>query len=116
MSAKNILTRSLSNSPLGVKDAVQAHYDLIMEIQHLLADNRLQFKQLLDAGQPSGRPTETIPVTTPSHQVYWEEVLPASEIIIILHHSSPIVEGMDRIVHKEWHQQPLRDKIKKDNT
>ncbi len=116
MSAKNILTRSLSNSPLGVKDAVQANYDLIMEIQRLLADNRLQFKQLLDAGQPSGRPTETIPVTTPSYQVYWEEVLPASEIIIILHHSSPIVEGMDRIVHKEWHQQPLRDKIKMDNT
>jgi hypothetical protein len=37
VSQKRILTRALTKLPMGIKDTVQAHYDLIVEICHLLS-------------------------------------------------------------------------------
>jgi hypothetical protein len=48
---KKIPTRALSKSPLGLKDTVQAHYDLIVKIRYLLSQLDIPYSPIHTPGQ-----------------------------------------------------------------
>jgi hypothetical protein len=50
---KRIVSQVFTLPPLGIQDAVQAHYDIILETRHLLAEVLSRIKPIYVPGQSS---------------------------------------------------------------
>jgi hypothetical protein len=116
---KRILHRIFTQSPIGVKDTIQPHYDLILEIRRLLSLCKSCTKAIHVPGQsitvyPKRKSPSSINQLHP--EVEHQEVTLATQIITVHHDTKPIIEGLDRIVHHEHHQELLQSKLMKDNS
>jgi hypothetical protein len=104
---KRIILWVFTNSPIGLKDAVQANYDVILEIRRLLS--QCHYK--------------VIPVHNTSNQtsvISADGVSEADPIIVphtitILHRGNKILEGLECIMSHEHHFSVLQGKLMKDN-
>jgi hypothetical protein len=118
LSQKSIMHRIFTQTPIGVKDTVQPHYDLILEFCHLLLLCKSWTKAIHVPGQsitihPKGKyPSST---NQPLPIVEHQEVTLATQIITVHHAKEPIIEGLERIVHHEHHSDLLQSKLQKDN-
>jgi hypothetical protein len=118
VSQKRIMHRIFTQTPIGVKDTVQPHYDLILEICHLLSLCESRTKAIHVPGQSiTIHPKSKYPSSTnrPHPMVEHQEVTLATQIITVHHAREPIIEGLDRIVHHEHHRDLLQSKLQKDN-
>jgi hypothetical protein len=102
LSQKWIMCRIFTQTPIGVKDAVRPHYDLILEIHHLLSLCNSSTKAIHVPGQnitvhPKRKSPSSISQMHP--EVVHQEVTLATQIITVHHDAQPIIEGLDRIVH-----------------
>jgi hypothetical protein len=115
---KKILTRALSKSPLGLKDTVQAHYDLIVEIRYLLSQLDISYSPIHTPGQsghiqPHSQDSLPTTIGRPGSTENTEQLL--TNIITLHHNSVTIMEGLDRLVHHAIHKPALQEKLMKDN-
>jgi hypothetical protein len=92
---KRIISRFFSNSPVGLKDAVQANYDVILEIRRLLSQCQYTVIPVHNTSNqtpeiPTGVEPEIVPIDVP-------------HAITMIHRGNRIWEGLERIVSQERH-------------
>jgi hypothetical protein len=102
-----------------VKDTVQAHYDLKVEIRQLLSMLDIPFSPIHIPGQHSYHTTSIKETNTDQHsnpsntEDNIEQMLTH---VITIHHKGVIVtEGLDRVVNHNINKPALKEKLMKDN-
>jgi hypothetical protein len=118
VSQKKILTRVLTKSPLGIKDTVQVHYDLIVEIRHLLSLLDIPFSPIHIPGQRVNHSPSAHKTGEPQHSPLSNIGNDSEKIttnLITIHHGEVITEGLDREIHHDINKPVLKEKLQKDN-
>jgi ribonuclease HI len=120
------IRKSLKVGPIGIKDATQDEYDLILAIHHVNDSIKSEIKPLWTPGHPSpadprGEQIRNAqahalavkrlhqPLATPYDDAYIE-----CPIVTVSHRSTPITKGLPQQVIADIHYDPLRKKILKD--
>lgn len=122
------IRRAFRQGPIGIKDATQDEYDLVLAIRQ--QNQELQTK-ILPQWTP-GHPTAADPrgeqvKNTAAHalavkrlqsplQTGYDDSYIADTEITVLHHSTPITSGLPHLVTADIHYEPLKSKLQKDNT
>jgi hypothetical protein len=104
------------NSPLGLKDTVQVHYNIMVGICHLLSVLNVSISSIHMPGQRALKktPEDQLEIQNSGDKATNEDQL-ESHVIIIYHKGAAITENLDRLVHHEIHKPALKAKLMKDN-
>jgi hypothetical protein len=103
---------------MGIKDTVQAHYDLIVEIRHLLSLLPIPVTPVHIPGQgvmhcTNGNESMT-PQQIPINPSNLTEKMD-THVITINHNGKAILEGLEKVIHHNVHLPVLKSKLQKDN-
>jgi hypothetical protein len=116
VSQKRIVKRVLTRSSLGLKDTTQAHYDIILEIRHLLSVLNVPINPIHVPGQMTLKiPTQKQPETHNSVMDTTSVERLLSHVVTIYHKGIAITDNLDPLVHHEIHTPKLKEKLMKDN-
>jgi hypothetical protein len=122
------LINSLSSGPIGIKDATQDEYDLILEIRQLRNTPRTKIQPLWTPGHPSKEDPRGEQVKNAKAHALAVRQLHSTDpglhdddgfsthIITVLHNNCPITKGLPQQIIADIHYKPLQDKILKDTS
>jgi glutaredoxin len=111
---------AFSKSPLGIRDAVQANYDIVLVIRHLqkLISIPLSASHAIRGNDGVDHSTPLAPPLVRS-QIQSDHVsmlhAPESHIISVQYKGDIFVSNLLQPVKHELHYQPLKDKLQRDN-
>jgi len=121
------LRRALKQGPIGVKDATQDEFDLILELRQ----RRITLRTKITAEWTPGHPSVTDPrgeqvknatahslavkrLQQPMSTGYEDDIL-TTPIISVLHREAPITKGLPQQIMADVHYGALQHKLLKDN-
>jgi len=109
---KRALQNAFREGPLGIQDAVQPNYDIIVEIRNWRTkiSSRIVTVHEKLISKPLGLASEST-----SHKDHPPPILLNTTIISVMYRGNPIVENLKGIITDENYRNPLQAKLQKDN-
>jgi hypothetical protein len=118
--SKQALKQAFGSSPIGIRRAIRANYDLVLEIAHfrktLTRTLSTYHGPVQNGGLVSANPSKPIlEVHKLSGACYQVQQPLYSHVVTVLHKGEPVLANLQQLVQDATYHQPLQQKLQKDN-